>query len=178
MNFLKNIYKNKIFRVTALLIILLLPFTSDYRFVVVDGESMHPTYVNWELVVQEKVSSLGKDWRPKRQDVIVVVEKTGDKLIKRIIAVPGEEVKIRDGNIYINDKLHEDLFTKIKIGILLVGPDGIPLRNWETGEKVYEYIPKDFNRLEKDEYWAIGDNRSYSWHGVVKMKEIEGKVLY
>ena len=64
------------------------------------------------------------------------------------------------------------------IGILLVNADGIPFRSWETGELVYEYIPKIFRRLEKGEYWVIGDNRTMTWYGIIKMEEIEGKVLY
>jgi len=179
LNFLKRLYKNKVFRVTVVLTILLLPFTLDYRFVFVDGDSMHPTYTDWELVVEERVSSLGEYWRPKRGDVIVVVDDVGDKLIKRVIGLPGEKVTInKEGTILVNEKEYEDSYTHIKIGVLLVNADGIPFRNWKTGELVYEYIPKNYNRLKENEYWVIGDNRSMTWHGIIKMKEIEGKVLY
>tara|TARA_R100000808_G_scaffold24106_1_gene54709 strand:+ start:473 stop:1009 length:537 start_codon:yes stop_codon:yes gene_type:complete len=178
MSTVKRLLKNKFFRVTLVLTVLLLPFTYDYRFVIVDGDSMYPTYTDWELVVEERVSSLGKEWKPKRGDVIVVVDETGDKLIKRVVAVPGETVRIRDGYIYVNEKEYKDSYTHIRIGILLVDPEGVPYRSWETGEKVYEYIPKDFTKLKEGEYWVIGDNRNYSWHGIVKLEEVEGKVLY
>ncbi len=179
MNFLKRLYNNKVFRVTVVLTILLLPFTLDYRFVVVDGDSMHPTYVHKELVVQERVSSLGENWTPERGDVVVVVDSTGDKLIKRVVGMPGEEVTINNkGDIIIDEKKHKDPYVHIKIGILLVDADGIPFRSWKTGELVYEYIPKIFRRLEKGEYWVIGDNRTMTWYGIIKMEEIEGKVLY
>jgi len=168
-----------VFRVTVVLTILLLPFTLDYRFVFVDGDSMHPTYNHRELVVEERVSSLGENWTPKRGDVIVVLDSTGDKLIKRVVGMPGEKVIIdNEGNIIINQKEYKDSYTHIKIGILLVDRNGIPLRNWETGELVYEYVSKDYRRLGKGEYWVIGDNRTMTWYGTIKMKEIEGKVLY
>ena len=114
-----------------MLTILLLPFTLDYRFVFVDGDSMHPTYTDWELVVEERVSSLGEYWRPKKGDVIVVVDEEGDKLIKRVVGLPGEKVTInKEGSILINEKEYEDSYTHIKIGVLLVNADGIPFRNW------------------------------------------------
>ena len=179
LNFFKTLYKNKIVRVTAVLIILLLPFTLDYRFVFVDGDSMHPTYSHREFVVEERVSSLGKDWRPKKQDVIVVIDGIGDKLIKRVIGVPGDKVEIdKNGSIVVNGKEYQDSFTVQKIGILLVGPDDIAFRDWQTGELVYEYISKTYSKLNKGEYWVIGDNRAMTWYGIVKMKDIEGKVLY
>tara|TARA_R100000458_G_C8277465_1_gene252978 strand:+ start:3449 stop:3985 length:537 start_codon:yes stop_codon:yes gene_type:complete len=178
MSTIRRLLKNKILRVAVMLTVLLLPFTADYRFVIVDGDSMYPTYKDRELVVEERISSLGKGWKPKVGDVIVVVDETGDKLIKRVVAVPGDLVKIRNGDIYVNEKKYQDSYTHIKIGILLVGADGVALRNWKTGEFVYEYIPKDFTRLNRGEYWVIGDNRSMTWHGVVKIEEVEGKVLY
>jgi len=178
LNFLKKLYKNKVFRVTVVLTILLLPFTLNYRFVFVDGDSMHPTYTHRELIVEERVSSLGENWTPKRGDVIVVLDDVGDKLIKRVVALPGEQVKIKDGNIYINEKEYKDPYTHMKIGILLVNEEGIPFRSWQTGELVYDYIPKDYRRLETGEYWVIGDNRTMTWYGTIKMKDIEGKVLY
>ena len=98
------------------LIILLLPFTLDYRFVFVDGDSMHPTYTDWELVVEERVSSLGEYWRPKRGDVIVVVDDVGDKLIKRVIGLPGEKVTI---NNKLVDRSAAILLLVLGIGILL-----------------------------------------------------------
>ena len=55
MNFFKTLYKNKFLRVVVLLIILLLPFTLDYRFVVVDGDSMYPTYDHGEIIIQERI---------------------------------------------------------------------------------------------------------------------------
>ena len=179
MNFLKRLYNNKVFRVTVVLTILLLPFTLDYRFVVVNGDSMHPTYIHKELVVQERVSSLGENWTPERGDVVVVIDSSGDKLIKRVVGLPGEEVKINNkGDIVIDEKEYKDSYSHMKIGILLVHTDGIPFRNWKTGELVYEYIPKDYNTLKENEYWVIGDNRTMTWYGIVKMKEIKGKVLY
>ena len=156
MNFFKTLYKNKFLRVVVLLIILLLPFTLDYRFVVVDGESMYPTYDHGEIIIQERISSLGEYWSPQRQDVVVVIVDT-EKIIKRVIAVSGEVVRIdANGNILVNEKKYSDAFSTKTLG----------------------NVPKAFRRLEKGEYWVVGDNRSESWYGIINIKNIEGKVLY
>jgi signal peptidase I len=176
LNFLKKIFKNKIFRVTALLIVLLVPFTSDYRVVFVHGESMLPTYRHLEVVIEEKASSLGKLWKPKRGDVVVVVTGDKEKLIKRVIGLEGEYLKIKNGRIYIDDKKYQDSYTNQDITY------------WVEAEEVRATKPKSewlflnsqqkVGVVPKGSVWVIGDNRHESWMGFVKMEEIEGKVLY
>lgn len=176
MNIIKKIFKNKVFRVTALLIILLLPFTSDYRFVFVDGDSMYPTYVNWELIVEERASSLGESWVPKRGDVVVVVDDTGDKLVKRVIGLEGECVRIENGRIHINNKIHKDSYTHQDI-TYWIEPEEVRMTKPKE-EWLFFNTCQDMGVVPKGYVWVIGDNRSMSWMGLVKIEEIEGKVLY
>ena len=80
-----------------------------------------------------------------------------EKIIKRVIAVSGEAVRIdANGNILVNEKKYSDAFSTKTLGS----------------------IPKTFRRLEKGEYWVVGDNRSESWYGIINIKNVEGKVLY
>ena len=156
--------------------ILVFPFTSGYRVVFVTGESMHPTYKSGEMIVEEKISSLGKDWEPSRGDVVVVLTKDKEKLIKRVIGLEGEYIEIKHGRIYINDEKYKDPYTHQDI------------THWLEPEEVRMTKPRerwlflntrlDVGVIPNGYIWVMGDNRHMSWYGLVKIKEIEGKVLY
>lgn len=76
--------------------------------------SMEPTLHQGQILIISKVDYLlGK---PERGD-IVIINKKQDKLehlclIKRVVGLPGETVEIRDGRVYIDDKLLEPDFTE------------------------------------------------------------------
>jgi signal peptidase I len=65
------------------------------------GQSMEPNlHTNMRLVV-EKVSY--RMHSPDRGDIVVLRVRPGDELlIKRIIGLPGDEVAIHDGQVYVN----------------------------------------------------------------------------
>ena len=173
---LKLILKNKIFRVTILLVILLLPFTSGYRFVVVTGHSMHPTYEDKEWVVEEKASSLGESWGPSRGSVVVVVTKSKEKLIKRVIGLEGEYIEIKNGKVYVNNKKFKDSYTYQDITYWLE-PEEVRITKPKS-EWLFLNTSLDVGVVPKGFIWVMGDNRIMSWYGLVRVKDIEGKVLY
>ena len=96
-----------------------------------------------------------------RYDIVVVKQNTNDDLwIKRIIGMPNETIQIKDGSVYINDKLLEsDPFKDIKIN-----NPGL------ASEKI---------TLGEDEYFVMGDNRNNSrdsrYIGSVNKKQIYGR---
>ena len=109
MNTLKSIIHNKIVRVCLLLLIITYPFFKDFGFIFSVGDSMLPTYENGELIVIHKINSLGENWKPQKGQVVVAIDpKDGGRVTKRVIALPGEEVEIRHGYIYVNGKKHKD----------------------------------------------------------------------
>lgn len=119
----------------------------------VDGDSMNKTFKNGDILILYKLSEI------KRFDVIVLhEEKDNEKIIKRIIGMPGDTVAIKDGEIYINDEKIDD---------------------------EYAYgMTSDYDRitLKSDEYFILGDNRLISkdsrYFGPIKEKEIKGKVIF
>jgi signal peptidase I len=74
----------------------------------VDGQSMLPTLDNGEFVLVNRLAyKLGE---PTRGDIIVFRSTTqlDLDLIKRIIGIPGDEIRIADGHVMVNDlTLHE-----------------------------------------------------------------------
>jgi len=100
----------------------------------VSGDSMYPTLKNKEILLLKKY-----DKSYKRFD-IVVLNYDNDRLIKRIIGLPGETVKIENDKLYINGKYVKQNFK----------------RNSKTND--YEY----YKKIPKNYYFVMGDNRNNS----------------
>ena len=79
----------------------------------VEGSSMEETLHNKDQLIIEKVSYYFHE--PERFDVIVFPYSDSVNYIKRIIGLPGERVKIQDGQIYINGSVLEESYGKEKI---------------------------------------------------------------
>ena len=130
----------------------------------VEGDSMNPTLLDTETLWVDKLRYHFTD--PKRFDVIVFPWKPGGDIlfVKRIIGLPGETVKIENGNIYINGQvLNEDY------GAAAIEDPGI------ASTKVI---------LASDEYFVLGDNRNNSNDsrssdvGNIKRENIIGKAVF
>ena len=174
---MKELLENKFFRLFILLVIFGIIINIGYKKFKIEGESMVSTYGEGETLLVDK--TLYKFNNPERGDVIVFYDFVDNEfLVKRIIGLPGEEIEIIDGDIYIDGSLWVDDFSHVKPSALLVGPDEEPLKNWETGENIYENDSLKYERLAADEYWVIGDNRQESWYGIIYQDEIVGKVKY
>lgn len=81
---------------------------------IVDGESMEPNFLNRERIIVNKVLY---DFRePKRGEVIVfhVPDEQRD-FIKRVIAVPGDTVKVQGDTVYVNGKAIDEPYLKAAI---------------------------------------------------------------
>ena len=127
------------------------------------GNSMAPSLVNSDSVLINKLSyQIGE---PQRYDVIVFKDDDDDGVsIKRIIGLPGEEIKIEDSKIYIRngekETVIEDKYTTDK---------------FEPGY-VSEYV-----KIPMGEYFVMGDNRNLSedsrfeYVGNIKKDDILGK---
>ncbi len=126
----------------------------------VDGTSMFPTLKNNEILILKKY-----DKNYKRFD-IVVLKYNGEKLIKRIIGLPGEYVKYENNKLYINDKEVKEDFK----------------RNSDTEDFNISVFFKDGEeiRIPDNYYFVLGDNRGNSTDsriiGFIDREDIEGTV--
>lgn len=119
----------------------------------VDGDSMYNTLSDNDIVLLYKLSSI------KRFDIIVLKESDNNAtIIKRVIGMPGDKVKVRNNKIYINNKIIEDEYAY-----------------GETSD--YDEIT-----LGDDEYFVLGDNRLISkdsrYFGAIKKSDIKGKAVF
>lgn len=127
---------------------------------VVSGPSMEQTYHNGNSLIIDKFFYRFNGL--KRYDVVVFRDDNGKILIKRIIALPEETIRIdNNGNIYINDKILQEEY-----GTEAILDAGIAIQKFQLAEK---------------EYFVLGDNRNNSRDsrvfGPIKEEQIIGKVI-
>lgn len=129
----------------------------------VSGDSMYPNFDDREYLLTEKVSyRLDK---PKRGDVVVfkAPPEPSKDYIKRVIALPGETVGIKEGKVYIDGQLLQE-----------------PYLSAESYTSAGLYLPEGVTvTVGPDEYFVVGDNRPNSsdsrrW-GAVKRKKFVGR---
>ncbi len=74
-------------------------FVMNFRVVVVNGHSMEPTYREGQRLLMTNAYWLfGKI---ERGDVVVIITPTGERLIKRVVALPSESVPQRYWSAYL-----------------------------------------------------------------------------
>ncbi|MDO8599811.1 MAG: signal peptidase I [bacterium] len=132
----------------------------------VDGHSMDPNFFDGEYLLSDKLSyRLGE---PKRGDVIVFnapIDRQKD-FIKRIIALPGDTVMLKDGKVYINGELYPE-----------------PYLPEDTLTTPGASLTNGVSRItQEDEYIVFGDNRSNSYDsrswGPIKRRDIIGRAWF
>ena len=119
----------------------------------VNGESMNNTFKNGDILL---LSKMGKKY--ERMDIVVFTY-NGERLIKRIIGLPGEKVKIENNKLYINGEEVKDY------------RENIEMLNYELEEVI-----------EDNHYFLLGDNRNNSIDsrklGTINIENISGKVIF
>ena len=147
-------FLNKLIIILSVFIIVEAIILSIFEISTADGYSMEPTLAPKAVAVGVKVF---EDIR--RGDIVMadpVNSKTGNKVIKRVVAVEGDRVLIENGNLYIN-------------GVRDISSD-------------YYYI-EDMDIVVPDNcYFLLGDNRAQSYdsrhYGCVTRKEIVAKYMF
>lgn len=152
-----------------------------FALTTVNQRSMENTLVEGDVLILDKLSYCFKN--PKRGDIIVFLEKEetrsvikrfdifwrdvkgqfnktprNDRLIKRVVAVEGDEIEIRDGIVYVN---------------------GIK----QSEDYVDTYTPGEVHTVVPEGYiYVLGDNRENSkdsrLFGPISMEKVEGRAVF
>lgn len=150
----------------------------------VQQESMENTLYSDDKLIVDKVSY--KFSTPKRGDIIIFFDNeekgnlfeesyeylkeiasishntdTRTRLVKRVIGVPGDEIDIKDGYVYLNGNMLEEAYTK---GDTYIGNLHFPIK------------------VEEDTLFVLGDNREISRDsrdfGLININQVEGKAVF
>ncbi len=143
-------------------IIVILLFTFAIRTAKVDGHSMEPTLIDSDFLILWSFC-----YTPKQGDIVAAnCEGLGKIIVKRVVAVGGQEVNIDfdAGKVYVDGELYE--------------VDG--LENVTTDrESNYVYPVK----VPEGKYFVMGDNRQHStdsrssYVGFIDREDILGKAV-
>lgn len=186
MNYKKIINEIKAIALTILgsIIIVAIVNTEVIASAKVQQESMENTLYNDEKLIVDKVSY--NFTAPKREDIIIFFDNeekgnmfqegykylkemasisynidTRTRLVKRVIGIPGDEVEIKDGEVYLNGNVLEEDYVK-----------------GETYSNNNDFSIK----VEEDTVFVLGDNREVSKDsrnfGLVKINQIEGRAVF
>jgi len=121
----------------------------------VRGSSMEPSLHDGQYLIVSRLSYwLGE---PQRGDIVVFEPPNGasEDYIKRIVGLPGEQIEVRDGAVWVNGLRLDEPFVTSRVSYS---------GSWQLGP---------------DEYFVLGDNRanssdSHSW-GPLPRENIVGK---
>lgn len=145
-------------------------FALIYLFVAqfhkVSGNSMVPTFHNGDYLITEKVSYRLRS--PKRGEIIVLKNPKDESqdFIKRIIALPGDTIKIQNNSVFVNGTQINETY--------------LPS---DTPTHAGTFLTEDSEiKTSPDQYFAFGDNRNHSsdsreWGSITK-EEIVGRAFF
>ncbi|MBP9667287.1 signal peptidase I [Candidatus Saccharibacteria bacterium] len=171
---------------TAVVSLALIIFINSYiaQLFTVDGRSMQHTLktgdVMWVNKLQKTMATLnGREFVPSRGDIVIVHAVFGTTkavdykdtiyLIKRVIALPGERLVIKNGNVTIFNKEHPRGFNPDK---------GVEWEKTMVGDVASENIDVT---LTNSELFISGDNRPESidsrFNGPINLRELVGVVV-
>jgi signal peptidase I len=142
--------------VGAVLILALAIFCKEFKFAVVIGESMLPTLKPGDVMIVDRRAYDQTD--PGRGDIIVA-RYGKDWVVKRVVGLPGEEVEVKKGTLFIDGALRPEEHA-IQKGALDVAK----------------------GRLLDGDFATLGDNRAVpavlAIHPILSRNEMLGKVIF
>lgn len=146
----------------ALVFLLIRPFVVQAFFI--PSPSMSPTLMEGDHILVNKLIYRFRE--PKAGEIIVFrapPEASNDGVekdfIKRLVAVPGDVIEVRDGQLYRNDVPASEPYLAEKMG--------------------YSLKP---TRIAEGRLYVLGDNRNDSrdshWWGQLERKRVIGKAMF
>ena len=152
---------------------------------ILEGDRIFVNKLAYDLKIPYTTIHLAEWDNPQRGDIAVLYSpEDGERLVKRVIGVPGDRVEMRNNRLIINDKKVSYEFVKQS------DPDNIHLtyiENLDTKKHSIYTIPRhtsphesfDEITIPEGEYLMMGDNRDNSrdsrYFGLVERDQIVGR---
>jgi signal peptidase I len=153
---MKNNILKECLQYFLIIIFVLLFRTFLYSPIRVTGDSMVPTLLDGDIMILDKI---GYRINGLKRFDIVVIKYNNEKIIKRVIGLPGDYIEYKDNILYVNGK---EIKEEYKRDIT---------NNFSLKDLGYEKIPEN-------KYLVLGDNRSISKDsriiGLIDKEDIEG----
>lgn len=153
--YIKYIILNILIAAVASILLITYVITA-YR---IEGNSMQSVLYDSERVIISKLAV--KNGNINRFDIVVLHKpgEHGKSVIKRVIALPGEIIEIKKGNVYINEKKLNEPYLKREKDVMFRAISLKPLL------------------IRKGYYFVMGDNRTVSQDSRV-FGPVPGKYIY
>lgn len=145
-----DFFKDLVFIVVVVLLIktfIAMPFQ-------INGQSMYSSYYDKEFIIVDRLSYRFSE--PSRWDVIVFKPYVSDEkkyFLKRIIAVPGDNLKIENWNVFLK-KSWEAEYVQLDEKYLNDENKWYTFIGWSKA--MHQYV------LWEDQYFVMWDNRNHS----------------
>lgn len=156
-------YQTLILRIIIMILLLWVLFFKVIGLTHMPNGDMHPRIDAGDLLMFYRL-----DTDVQAQDIIVIEKETPDSdgkkalVVSRVIAIPGDEVDIRDKQVYVNGE------AQVESDIFYLTP-------------IYQGRPDYPITLGEDEVFVLADAREEGgdsrWFGPVKKDEIQGTVI-
>ncbi|MCO0832396.1 signal peptidase I [Fructobacillus sp. W13] len=154
------------------------------NIVTINGDSMDPNLLDQQKVLVQKTQNV------KRGDVVVFDAreedpriKTGNKdYVKRVIAVAGDTVSYKNGDLYVNDKKVDESYISSDERNAGTASSFGSSWNLDSLAKTGLWSAEDQKEtvVPKDSYFVLGDHRSVSndsrYFGYIHKKHVIGKI--
>lgn len=170
MDTLKRIFA-AIFDFLQGIVVILAIMVMIYLFIMspqeINGQSMDPTFHNGEYILTNKIEYKITD--PQRGDIVIFKSPRNKDIdyIKRVIALPGETLRLSNSRFFINGKMLDES-AYLDPSIYTYGGSYLP-------EGVEITIPQG-------QYFVAGDNRPHSSDsrefGPIAKEDFIGKALF
>jgi signal peptidase I len=138
---------------------------------VVEGQSMQPNLTDGQRLLVNKVAY--RFGEPVRGDIVVIRSPRGtsEKLIKRVVGMPGETIELSNGRVYINSQLLDEYYHPT-VGMRPFPPTRVPPghyfllgdnRDHSGDSRVWGAAPRD---LIIGRVWlSVWPPESWDWYG-------------
>ncbi len=166
--------------------------TASMNPTIVEGDRIFVNKLAYGLRIPFTMTKLSHWSAPQRGDVVVFFSpENGQRLVKRVVGIPGDRVAMRNGHVYVNDQpasyapIDQDILKDLQsekrrqhqfaTEIIDGQSHPIMIADQPTPSRNFPVV-----KVPDNQYFMMGDNRDHSrdsrWFGCVSEKFIVGRV--